>query len=106
MKPLILALLAVSAAAAPRTAALPLASHTLQGEVIAVELAHQRFTVKTAQTPAGLSLSWGPGTQFFRDDKLVASASLKPGQSITARYRVPFVGPRVAGRVFILSGAR
>ena len=85
---------------------MPPATHTLQGEVVIVELDHKRFAVRTLKTPAGFSLSWGPRTQFFRDGKLVADTSLARGQQVTARYRVPFFGPRIASRVFILSGAK
>ncbi len=103
MKPLLLALLAVSALATPRAAARPPMSSTLQGEVVAVEPEHQRFTVRTVKTPAGFNVSWGPRTQFFRDEKIVAATLLARGQHITARYRVPFFGPRIASQVFILS---
>lgn len=106
MKPLILALLAASALAAPRASALPPNSRTLQGEVTAIEREHQRFTVRTVKTPAGFSLSWGPRTQFFRDGKLVADTSLARGQQVTIRYRPPSFGPRIASRVFILGGTR
>ena len=57
MTPLTLALLAVSALAVPRASALPPMSRTLQGEVVAVEREHKRFTVKTAKTPAGFAVS-------------------------------------------------
>lgn len=106
MKPLILALLAVSAVALPSASARPPMSSTLQGEVVSVEREHKRFTVRTVKTPAGFSLSWGPRTQFFRDGKIVPDTSLARGQQVTARYRVPFFGPRIASQVFILVPAR
>ena len=106
MKPLILALLAESAVALPHASARPPMSSTLQGEVVAVEREHKRFTIRTVKTPAGFSLSWGPLTQFFRDRKIVPDTSLARGQQITARYGVPFFGPRIARQVFILPGAK
>lgn len=104
MKALILVLLAVSALAVPRASARPPTSRTLQGDVVTVEREHKRFTVRTVKTPAGFSLSWGPRTQFFRDGKLIRDTSLARGQQVTARYRTPFFGPRIASRVFILPG--
>jgi len=106
MKPLLLALLAVSAVALPSASARPPMSSTLQGEVLAVEREHKRFTVRTVKTPAGFDVSWGPQTQFFRNGKLVPDSTLARGQTVTARYRVPFFGPRIASRVFILVPAR
>lgn len=106
MKPLILALLAVLTLVTPRASARPPMSSTLQGELVAIEPEHKRFTVRTVKTPAGFTVSWGPRTQFFRDGKIVPDASLARGQQITARYRVPFFGPRIASQVFILSGPK
>lgn len=106
MKPLLLALLAVSALTAPRAAARPPASHTLQGEVTAVDPEHQRFTVRTEKTPAVVSLAWGPRTDFVRDGKFTAETALKRGQQVTVRYRWPFFGPKVASRVFVLSDTK
>jgi hypothetical protein len=103
VKPLLLALLAVSAVAAPRTSALPPTSRTLQGEVAAVEPEHKRFTVRTVKTPAGFTVSWGPQTNFIRGEKSATPDSLKRGQQVTVRYRTPFFSPRIASRVFILS---
>ena len=54
------------------------------------------------KTPEGVALSWGPLTHFIQDGKTAASASLKRGQQITANYRAPFFGPKIARRVFIL----
>ncbi|MEQ1853810.1 MAG: hypothetical protein ABMA01_19720 [Chthoniobacteraceae bacterium] len=106
MKSLIIALLSVSAALVPRAAAMPPMSRTLQGEVAAVEPVHKRFTVRTVKTPAGVTVSWGPDTLFFRDGNLVPGTSLARGQQVTARYRIPFFGPKIAVRVFILPGAK
>ncbi len=102
MKP-IFALLGVIAAIAPHASALPIASHTLQGEVVAVEREHKRFTVRTVKTPAGFPISWGPRTRFVEGGKLITADALKRGQKITVRYRAPFAGPRIAERVFLHS---
>ncbi len=103
MKPLILALLAVSLMAVPRATAMPPSSRTAQGEVAAVEPEHKRFTVRTVKTPAGFTVSWGPQTVFIRGEKSATPDSLKRGQQVTVRYRWPFFGPKIASRVFILS---
>lgn len=55
------------------------------------------------KTPEGVSLSWGPRTFFIQDGKTTEPTSLKRGQQITANYRAPFLGPKIASRVFILS---
>ena len=94
--------LAVFTVAAPPAVAVPPSYRTLQGEVTAVEPDHKRLTMRTEKTPAGLSLVWGPHTEFFRDGKLADAAALRRGQRVTVRYRHPFSGPLYAGRVFIL----
>lgn len=96
------AVLALLATAAPRAGAMPPSYPTLQGDVASVDPAHNRFTLRTDKTPAGLSLAWGPRTEFFRDGKLAKAGTLQRGQQVTARYRHPFFGPLYAGRVFIL----
>jgi hypothetical protein len=103
VKPLLPALLAVLATTAPRATAMPPPSRTLQGVVAAVEPEYKRFTVRTEKTPAGVSLKWGPQTDFVRDGKFTAETALKRGQQVTVRYRWPFFGPKAATRVFVLS---
>lgn len=103
MKTLILAALAVTAAAEPRAIARPPISHTMKGEIVAVEPEHFRFTVRTVKTPEGVALSWGPRTFFIQDGKTTVPTSLKLRQQITANYRAPIFGPKIASRVFILS---
>lgn len=103
MKTLILSMLAVTAAAEPRTIARPPLSHTMKGEIVSVEPEHYRFTVRTVKTPEGVLLSWSPRTFFIRDGKTTVPTSLKLGQLITANYRAPIFGPKIASRVFILS---
>lgn len=75
----------------------------MKGEIVSVEPDHNRFTVRTMKTPEGVALSWGPRTFFIRDGKITVPTSLKLGQQITANYRAPFFGPKIASRVFILS---
>lgn len=103
MKVPTLFLFAIIAAATPHATALPPTARTMQGEVAAVEPEQKRLTVRTAKTPGGVTLAWGPRTNFVRDTSLVAATELKPGQAVTVRYRAPLFGPKVASRVFLLS---
>ncbi len=103
MKVYLLAASAILAAVTPRATALPPDWHTMQGEVTAVEREHQRFTVRTVKTPGGITLAWGPHTRFVRGASFVTTTDLKRGQQITANYRAPLFGPKIASRVFILS---
>ena len=103
MKTLILALLVATAAAAPRAIARPPISNTMKGEIVSVEPEHYRFTVRTMKTPEGVALSWGPRTHFIQGGTTATPTSLKRGQQITANYRAPLFGPKIASRVFIFS---
>ena len=103
MRSLIFALLSATVIAESHAVARPPISHTMKGEIVSVEPEHYRFTVRTMKTPEGVALSWGPRTHFIQDGTTATPTSLKRGQQITANYRAPFFGPKIASRVFILS---
>lgn len=85
------------------SAAIPPTGRTISGNISSIHPAKNEITVKPDGQADPLLLRWRKRTLFFENRRATTANRLTSDTRVTVRYRQPWIGPRIATRIFIQS---